>query len=53
MDYVFFVLGLVAAVPAYTYASWLNKQNNKAGAIWMWTMVLLGIGLAVFSMLRY
>ncbi len=53
MDYVLFVFSLVAAVPAYTYASWLNKQNNKAGAIWMWTMVLLGIGLSVFSMLRY
>lgn len=53
MDYVLFVFSLVAAVPAYTYASWLYKQKNKAGAIWVWLMVLLGIGLSVFNMLRY
>lgn len=53
MDYLIFGFSLIAAVPAYTYGICLYKNGNKAGAVCTWVMVLLGVGLSAFSVLRY
>lgn len=52
MDYFLVLLTLLAAVPTYTYGSWLKQNGNAAGGMGMKIMIVVSLGLAGYNLLR-
>lgn len=52
MKYLFLVIAGLAAFHAYTYAKWLKTSGNKVGTYGIYVLILIGLALPVYSLLR-
>lgn len=49
MDYVYVIAAVIASVYLVTYGLWIKKNGNRAGAIFVFCLALLCIGLPIFK----
>lgn len=47
------IVTILAAIYAYTYARWLNKTGNRVGAIGVFLIVMAGLALAVYRQVSH
>ncbi len=51
MDYIFLAAALAVAIHTFTYARWLRRQGNKAGAAFAYALSLLCVLLPAWRLL--
>lgn len=52
MDVVLLMIAVIAAFHVYTYARWLKENNNKAGACGIYVLIIIGLVLPAYRLLR-
>lgn len=51
MDYVYILAAIAAGIHTLSYGVWIMKQGNKVGAIFLYGLVMLSIGLTVHKIM--
>lgn len=50
MNYIYLAVAALAAIHAVSYGVWLNRQGNRAGALFLFILSLACVGLPVFRL---
>lgn len=50
MDVLFFLATAVAGIHTFTYAGWLKRNGNKAGAWGVWLLTAAAMGVAGYRL---
>jgi hypothetical protein len=48
MDYVYLIVAVLVSVHVFSYGLWVKKQGNRAGAIFIFGLGLVCVGLPVY-----
>ena len=51
MEYVFLVVAVLASVHTITYGLWERKQGNNKGAMGVFFIAIVSVGLTVYTLI--
>ncbi|WP_371379183.1 hypothetical protein [Sporomusa aerivorans] len=53
MDFLFVIATILTGFYAATFAYWLKQHGNSIGAWGVWTLVLLGLAVSIYPLVRF
>lgn len=52
MDYIYLIAAVLVSINAFSYGLWIKKNGNLPGAIFVFCLVMVCIGLPIFKIMK-